>query len=116
MERIQRGKIVTMDNSEITSNIRKAKTGQMSKEVQVFLTQWFQKQCEDLWKEFCAVKCKGKTDKQVVIEFLEIQAKATTINSLQADLVRTEYEGAVADDELKKIYSELIEKNPQQFK
>lgn len=100
---------------EINKLIKKAKLGQASQEVQIYLSNWFQAECDALWKDFVNIKIAGKTDKQLLCEFLDLRSQALIVNRLQEHLVRSQCEGQEADHEIVNVLNEIKkdDNNPQ---
>ena len=102
--------------NDIERIIKRAKLGKASEETQLYLDQFFANSSRVMWEEFLDIKMKGKTDKNVLLEFMELQAMGKNIRDLHRELVMKRAEGKEADEELVNILSEHIKEesnNPQ---
>jgi hypothetical protein len=93
--------------------IKKAKIGKASEETQIYLSGYFEKQSEIIWKDFLDLSPKGKTDKTFMLEVLALQALGKTVRDLHQNLLMSQVEGKMADDDIVEAMKEIENNNPQ---
>jgi hypothetical protein len=99
------------DISEIQQLLNKAKTGRASQETLMYLDKFFTVQSKDCWKRLLSVTHKGKTEKQLLTEFLAIQAEAKIISDMNQAMVVNNVEGDDAEEKLRIIQEEIKKEN-----
>ena len=93
--------------NEISRLLSKAKTGRASKETQIYLSKFFELQADNCWKRFIGITHKGKTEKQLVTEFLAVQTEAKIINHMNETMVMNQVEGSDAEEKMRIIREEI---------